>query len=1581
MPAGLGTLRVLSINVNGLQSSAAKRKAFFQYLRRVQADVVVVQETHCSSDDQATQWVQQGGGPGSVWHGPAFWQHYNSSSRGVAILLKAGIVPTNQQPQVEYMDATENEPGRLLRVGWDLPDNQHLSVLAVYAPCEAASRPAFFAGPFADAVLLPQCQHSHLIVAGDFNCVLEQRDVQPAPGQAASTSARLHGAQDLQLVCQAADLQDAWRSLHPQQRDCTHHVAGQHTSGGRIDAVWVSQDLLASGCVTRADHLHDAPVGDHAAVLVQLQQHDIPPLGARRWIFPQELLGSDTAVVHLKERIQQFKQSFQDPPAPGEAMQRWEALKHQVQVHCQAEMRMLRRQQKAARRKLVQQLHTARRVQRIIPAPHTTAGLLAAKRALQLHEQHQAAERAACQEVVHEVYGESSTYYFHRQGRPPMESQLITEITNPAQPGATINLCAAGGTQQAAAVFADYYDAATAGLFAVQPTSAADQQLLLAAVDKQLTQDECQQCLGAQPDGRMELEEALAALQSLPRGKAPGSDGLTYEFYAAMWDEVGDWLVDAFNSAYLAASQQMPQLSDSQRLGLITLVHKGGGQPRTDPNSYRPITLLNCDVKIAAKVQVLRLGRVLPSVIDSTQTAFVPGRQIADNVLCHLEEVDYLQQTQQPGVALFLDFAKAYDRVDRPWLQLCMQQMGFPAGSIRWMRLLLQGTQAKIMFNRGQMSRVIAVEAGCAQGSPLSPVLYVIAAQPLAARCRQLQVSAAFNSIGLPGGRPAPCCHQHADDTTLHAADVTSAHMLLQQAVEPFCRASGGKLNISKSTAMVMGSHPLITGVEPTTGITFVDSAVQPVRHLGVLLSTKGGDHFADRVYSQRLQLIAWRVKHWSKHNLSLQGRQEVAKQVLASCLSYHEQFVQPPAAVMQRIVRVISAFILGRGILAEEDTQPLRGCPSRAIAALPKQQGGMAQVDVRAHCLALQAKVGAMLLHPRTAAWKQFMAASLQRAMPDTGILALIQAKGAQVQVALRAGHLNARHAGYIAAFQQVGLHRRVQHQAMTKQQILLEPLVGNYSVGTAADGQPFLSGSALPAALCGPANTPRPKQVRDVVDALQLQPATDGLVLPQQWHAILDAPAVSTWQCDQTGAWVKGSGAAYKVREDGSLLQVNALPDASATWQWLDSCVVNTAPGQQTQTAAAAAPITPTLFLVGAWSQVAIDPSVWGFGLGMAVLQYTVKAATERLLQFQCCQLPGWVPGRGLRPRLLRSAEGQPSATALTDMEAGQKRSWQDMMAAPGSSRPATVPDTELMELYEANWMRQSPARLLPRQRVQQAAAVAAAITVQRQQQQLLITQPAYNDLADPLTGSDGPVGQVPMDFRAIWAQVWDKQRPRQLRFFAWRLWHAALPVGAKRTKFVKAGNVQQLLQQCCQHTACQAQQPRPPLETLSHVFAQCPVAVGAWQWLQAVWLQVDPAAGPFPLDQQLVLLDEGPWRPTLECRSLWDYMRVLMLHSIWAARCSAAADSGSHTAQAVVGRFVAALRRQVEMDWQRVQSDIRWGTGMPFSWFRGRDPRITPEAFKARWCRHAVIASWQPPAANSVGRYVFRLTGAGE
>ena len=142
--------------------------------------------------------------------------------------------------------------------------------------------------------------------------------------------------------------------------------------------------------------------------------------------------------------------------------------------------------------------------------------------------------------------------------------------------------------------------------------------------------------------------------------------------------------------------------------------------------------------------------------------------------------MDYLAAVQQPGCVLFLDFEKAYDRLDRGWLFQSMASLGFPASAMRWVQLLLQGHCRRIMYNRGFRSRS-SIESGCA-GWPASPLLYVLAAQPLAAKCRQLQRDQqGSSSIPMPDGSPAPVCHQHADDTTLHAASNPACSSLLPE--------------------------------------------------------------------------------------------------------------------------------------------------------------------------------------------------------------------------------------------------------------------------------------------------------------------------------------------------------------------------------------------------------------------------------------------------------------------------------------------------------------------------------------------------------------------------------------------------------------------------------------------------------------------------------------------------------------------------------------------------------------------------------------------------------------------------------
>ena len=79
--------------------------------------------------------------------------------------------------------------------------------------------------------------------------------------------------------------------------------------------------------------------------------------------------------------------------------------------------------------------------------------------------------------------------------------------------------------------------------------------------------------------------------------KSPGSDGLPADFYKVFWNSISDLLLKAFNDAY-----ENRQFSLSQRRDVIKLIPKKDSDPLFIKN-WRPITLLHCDYKIAAKAK------------------------------------------------------------------------------------------------------------------------------------------------------------------------------------------------------------------------------------------------------------------------------------------------------------------------------------------------------------------------------------------------------------------------------------------------------------------------------------------------------------------------------------------------------------------------------------------------------------------------------------------------------------------------------------------------------------------------------------------------------------------------------------------------------------------------------------------------------------------------------------------------------------------------------------------------------------------------------------------------------------------
>ena len=202
-------------------------------------------------------------------------------------------------------------------------------------------------------------------------------------------------------------------------------------------------------------------------------------------------------------------------------------------------------------------------------------------------------------------------------------------------------------------------------------------------------------------------------------GKSPGSDGLTTEFFKIFWNTIKSFYIKSVNYSY-----EHNTLTTIQNQGIITLLPKKD-KDLTSLGNWRPISLLNIDYKIITKTIANRMKKVLSNLINNSQTGFLKGRYIGENIRTIFEVIEHLNEEDKPGLIFFADFEKAFDSIDHNFIFKALKYFNFGTSFINWIKLFYKDAQSCIV-NNGHMSEFFKIERGVRQGCPLSPYLFIL---------------------------------------------------------------------------------------------------------------------------------------------------------------------------------------------------------------------------------------------------------------------------------------------------------------------------------------------------------------------------------------------------------------------------------------------------------------------------------------------------------------------------------------------------------------------------------------------------------------------------------------------------------------------------------------------------------------------------------------------------------------------------------------------------------------------------------------------------------------------------------------
>ena len=134
------------------------------------------------------------------------------------------------------------------------------------------------------------------------------------------------------------------------------------------------------------------------------------------------------------------------------------------------------------------------------------------------------------------------------------------------------------------------------------------------------------------------------------------------------------------------------------RAGILSLIYKKKGDRRVLKN-YRPISLLQVDYKILARIMANRFKKVLPKIISENQTCCIIGRDISNNIANVRDVITLVESDELEGYVIKIDQEKAFDRVSHQYIFNVLKKFGFGDVFIKWIMIFYNKINSNVKCN------------------------------------------------------------------------------------------------------------------------------------------------------------------------------------------------------------------------------------------------------------------------------------------------------------------------------------------------------------------------------------------------------------------------------------------------------------------------------------------------------------------------------------------------------------------------------------------------------------------------------------------------------------------------------------------------------------------------------------------------------------------------------------------------------------------------------------------------------------------------------------------------------------------